>query len=547
MSNIFNIDNSSNMMLELTTTQALCSVINSPRALTVFLMIENKLFAELIDLECNPNDYINVAAFRDDYMITELLQKSINLPLGIDREQKALDSFWESESVCRETNDRLTDIEQPLTRSIHRVKQIVHSLLGPLSRNDLEFVQSHFRFGPGATTGVRGRGSVLSDKYDEEIHLTYELIPFYRVVLGQRWWDLRKFPRVVEGNKFTSVPKNAKTNRGICIEPTLNIYIQLGIGALLRKRLLRLGVDLSSQKKNQALARLAFSENLATIDLSKASDSLSWSAVLTLLPSDWFELLELSRCSHTNVDGNLVELEKFSSMGNGFTFELESLIFAAVAHACVPASQHTEKVSIYGDDIIVPASSANSVIETLNLLGFKVNHKKSFLAGSFFESCGTDWFEGQPVRPFYLKESRDIIPYPLQIANALRLYATRINHGEFCDIRFKGVWHALIKRIPPVWKKCRVPSTFGDSGVVSSFDEAAPRRAKNGLDGWTTRHMVFRPVEIRKRSHGRLLAALACPDPEISTYGREPRRGFLRIPRPKWSFIHEWPVGFDWG
>lgn len=548
MSMTLSIDNSSRLKLELTTAQALCMTIDTPRALTVWLLLEHQEFEQYMDLECNPNHYNNPTSFRDDYLVTEVLKKSSTIPLEIDREQKAIDSFFESEASCRAVNDKLCS---SVTRSkvIEKAKRIVRGVLGDLSKEDLRFVEESFRFGPGATTGVRGSGCVLSDKYDEEIHLTASLYPFYRAILGDRWWEIQKSPIVVPGNKFTTVPKNAKTNRGICIEPTLNIYGQLGIGALLRQRLKRLGIDLSDQTRNQALAKAAWSKSLATIDLSRASDSLAWSVVMEFLPHDWFELLDLFRSPYTTIKGipEPIELEKFSSMGNGYTFELETLIFASIAHACTSPDDIRDCVAVYGDDIIVPQYAARRVIDALDFLGFSVNISKSFLAGSFYESCGTDWFCGQPVRPFYLRSTKDKIPYELQIANALRLFSRRSMNEMCCDSRFRPLWLLLVKLTPKPWRNCRVPASFGDVGVISSEDEARLLpSAGQGWQGKVVLYMKMNPIKRRKRTFGRLLAALACPDPEVATMGREPRRGFLGRPVPKKTVVSRWSSGFEW-
>lgn len=391
------IDISSDLRLELSVTQEVCKIINTPRSLAVFLLIKYREFDQLVNLDINPCDYQDHRNFADDYLATSILSKSANLPLDVDKRTSALNSFWGSEARCAETNSRLDRLDHP--EFFQKVRRLIVKVLGPLRKKELDYVESRFRFGPGATTCVRGVGSTPSDKYDASMHLTYDLIPFYRVILGDNWWRYQRQPEVVPGNKFTTVPKNAKTDRGICVEPTLNIYGQLGVGALLRRRLKRLGIDLTSQERNQKLASLANDWKLATIDLSAASDSLSWKCVMELLPYDWFELLDLFRSSFSLVEGSYVELEKFSSMGNGYTFELETLIFSAVAFSIVPLHDH-HKVAVYGDDIIVPQYAASDVIDALEYLGFKVNGKKSFLAGNFFESCGTDWFSGQNVRPF---------------------------------------------------------------------------------------------------------------------------------------------------
>lgn len=549
MSNNFVLDITSDLTIEVSTVSALCELTDSPRALTVYLLMKNGEYGQLVDLEVNPHDYVDSESFRKDYLVTEALQKSPSLPLKVDRERKAISAFFEAEELCKTTNDRLLRDKGPEMGLLKKARSIIDRVLGPLDRKTLQEIEANFGFGPGATTAIRGSGCVLSDKYDEEIHLTTELIPFFRAMLGDRWWEKSRNPVIVEGNRFTTVPKNAKTDRGICIEPSLNIYGQKGIGAVLRRRLRKLGVDLSNQKINQRLARLAGKRDLATIDLSMASDTLSWATVYTLLPADWFELLDTFRCSHTLVDEEYVELEKFSSMGNGFTFELESLIFAALTLACDPSMTAAEDWHVYGDDIILPTRYSQQLIDALAHLGFKVNTKKSFLAGNFFESCGTDWFGCQPVRPFYLRGSKDKIPYVLQIANSLRLYARSIREGEYCDAEYQSLWAALVKRIPTDWSKHRVPLELGDVGVIdlpSSTTRRCSIKNERGWDAWSVSYIRMKPVERRKRSFGRLLVALACIGNEIETRGREPKRGYLGKPMPGKTTVQQWSSGLHW-
>jgi len=565
MSNHCVIDTSSDVKLELSVASHICEVIDTPRALAVWLLIKYGEFDQLVELTIDPSLYEDISAFADDYLVTEVLRKSPNLPCTFDRRGRALQSFYDSEAQCKEINDRLCDFSAHEPDVVHRARKWILRTLG--SDPDLSRIETFFRFGPGATTGVRGSGSALSDKYDAEMHLTLNLYPYYKAILGSTWWEHQRTPRIVEGNKFTTVPKSAKTDRGICAEPTLNSYVQLGIGQMIRSKLARRGVDLNSQQKNQRLASEAYDRSLATIDLSAASDSIAWSTVLSLLPPNWFELLDLCRSTHSLVDGQVIELEKFSSMGNGYTFELESLIFASLAFSIVPRDQWDD-VSIYGDDIIVPADYAVDLIEALNYFGFRVNESKSFLAGSFFESCGTDWFKGFDVRPFYLKKGTDKpAPYSVQIANSLRLYASRVYGGLGCDPRFHNLWKALHKSSPRQWRKCKVPPQFGDVGFIVSRDDVN-YRSDFGGSGFKCLTMTISPRKVRKRTVGRLLVALALTyNPEIlrvyekqgvlhlnaarltnlCTRGWEPRRGFLGEPRPKWTrSLGVWSDGLSW-
>jgi hypothetical protein len=269
---------------------------------------------------------------------------------------------------------------------------------------------------------------------------------------------------------------------------------------------------------------------LATLDLSQASDNIAYWLVYLLFPRKWFDLLELSRSDRIKIDGERRELEKFSSMGNGVTFAIETVIFLAVCLACVPRGSH-QLVTVYGDDIICPQAYARDVVGALEFLGFSVNQKKSFLAGRFFESCGTDWFEGQNVRPFYLKEQTDTsdktgAPYVLQVANALRLYSQRTSPSGHCDPRWFGLWQALAELVPAPWGDHYIPHQLGDTGLICSLEEAKAlgkvrrpqkkipingKRAKwvdSGEEGYMVKHIACAPVYRWKYSLGTLYLRL---------------------------------------
>jgi len=537
----------SNLRLELQTASALAEMVDSPRSLAVHLLLQNAEYGQLIEMETDPTLYSCPQKFADDYMITDLLSKSVNLPLGIDREAKAKESFYDSERLCKLTNDRLSRVPKEWSSRIHSLELRIKSMLPPIRKRDLLFIEEGFRFGPGATTGAGGHGSTLSEKYNKELHLTQGLIPFYRPILGERWWNTVRKPEVVKGNRFTVVPKNAKTDRGICIEPSLNIYVQLGIGKIIRRNLKRFSIDLNTQTVNQKCAERAYRDNLATIDLSKASDTVSYGCVELLIPPDWLTLLNLARSSFTNIDGNDIPLEKFSSMGNGFTFELESLIFAAIAFDCVPEAEHGD-VSVFGDDIIVPQAYTSSVIETLEFLGFKVNAKKSFLAGSFFESCGTDYHFGVPVRPFYLRQDPGSkIPYRIQIANNIRRYANMRSGGTSCCARFRPIWLSIFQKEKKDVRRCLVPASLGDVGFIVSHKEAKPQRLQHGLEGFMVKTVQSSATRRKSNSFGFLLSRLASFDPTgLPTYGREPIRGYLGRLKTKLIPVSHWDGGFEW-
>ena len=197
------------------------------------------------------------------------------------------------------------------------------------------------------------------------------------------------------------------------------MYMQKAAGNFIRRRLRkRVGIDLNDQRVNQELARVAWGRGLATIDLSSASDSISTQLVVRLLPVEWYAWLDGLRCKRILIDDHWHEVEMFSSMGNGFTFELESLLFYALSVASVEAKRGircklshqrpTERdgwrtVSVYGDDIIVHRSMYPVLRTVLSYVGFIVNAKKSHTSGPIRESCGKHFYRGLDVTPFYVR------------------------------------------------------------------------------------------------------------------------------------------------
>jgi len=491
----------SNLAFEIEVATDLASLIDSPRGLTVLLLIQYEEWEQLLALDFDPANYVDRDSFADDYLISKLLTKSVNIPTNIDKAGVALEKFFEGEQICRETNDRIES--GCLDSLLHDLRAVVASIVGPLRHRDLLQVASGFRNGPGATFGMAGTGSCPSDKFRDTPTLTYSLIPFARSILGDRLMDAHAYLEVVQGNRFTTVPKTALTDRGICIEPSVNVFTQLGIGALIRKRLHSHHIDLNDQRVNQSFAERAQKAGFVTIDLSLASDSVSLLLVNRLFSREWFELLNLSRSPNTLLpDGTIVPLEKFSSMGNGYTFELESLIFAAV---CKYAGCNLGiDSSVYGDDLIVPCHLADRVIRTLALIGFKVNSSKTFLAGRFFESCGTDWFDSVPVRPFFLrKQPSNKIPYAVYVCNRLRLYAKQ--RGIIgCDSRFRTLWRKYYAMVPKAWRH-PVPEEFGDTGVIVSDLEHKNPRPAFGEEGTYVRSVIMRPRKRRNDDYGLLL------------------------------------------
>lgn len=209
------------------------------------------------------------------------------------------------------------------------------------------------------------------------------------VSIGKRVFSfkLSMVTKMVQGNRFSTVPKNNLVDRPICIEPLANILVQRRIGQGIRTCLNKLGVDLNTTAE---LHRGMISiPKYATIDLKNASDRISLKLCKYLLPARVFKFIEAARSEMTlGPDDDFYIVNKVSSMGNGFTFELMSLILYALCRS------YTVDTSVFGDDIVIPNEFALPLIGDLENAGFAVNMKKTHINSDYRESCGSHFIDG---------------------------------------------------------------------------------------------------------------------------------------------------------
>jgi len=372
----------------------------------------------------------------------------------------AISRFFEAEELCKVTNTRLnSQCKDPmaLMSSEERfifldAKRTIKKILGALDKRK---IIGDTRTGPGLVNrpGVSNASETTAFfKYSEQMFST---LPARKYTLGMidldcHWKDtifananslilcpersnrylINNHVSDIIGNRITFVPKDATTDRCIAIEPSGNVMLQLGVGSHIKTRLKSWGINLRDQSKNRDFAMQGSydkDDSFCTIDLRMASDTLSIQTVYRLLPREWYNFLDELRCSVGSLktsDGvQNVIYEKFSSMGNGFTFELESMIFFALTlasmryngfHGC-----HQDHISVFGDDIVVRKQFVPTTIKALQQFGFSINTEKSFVDGFFRESCGQDFVFGKNIRPFFLKRKVSSLRDIHFVANSL--------------------------------------------------------------------------------------------------------------------------------
>lgn len=502
---------------------ALMEDIATPRSLTVELLVRHGEWAQLANLRCAPDQYQDADSYYRAAIATEFLRKCDGLPTGIDTAAAAKASFWEAEAQCARTNAYLSRFLEggPLSSSDLRVAGVLEMVRdrasGWLGRCPSGL---NLKLGPGSTLEDRGSLILVPDKFTSRPTVTSSAtwVSTYWV---KTWWyralvatsPQRSDPKVCRGNRFTTVPKTSLTDRGIAIEPSMNVAYQLAVGGEIRSRLARVGCDLRhSQDLHRRLAREgSLSGAISTIDLSSASDTVCRKLVRLIIGGEWLTLLESLRSPTTHIDGKTVFLEKFSSMGNGFTFELESLIFLAISHVAMELCGVQPKIgtnlSVYGDDIIVPSSCYETVIGLLRLLGFTPNPKKSFNGGYFRESCGGDYFGGWAVRPYYLKELPCEPHHYIGLANGLRGLVSCDTVPSFGFGNVQRAWLRVLDCIPSdIRRNCRGPAALGDVVIHDDHHRWGRIRVRSSIRYFQVYRPVFRKVDWR---HWKQLIQLA--------------------------------------
>lgn len=312
------------------------------------------------------------------------------------------------------------------------------------------------RHGPGATaeklsTHQRLKIARWNDQVNE--HFPIEDFGIINYADFQELEDVEYGP--IPPARVVQVPKTLKGPRTISVEPSFLQFLQQGVLRYLTKKLesgvlTRESLRFTDQGHNKNMARLAsLSREEATLDLKDASDrvhNLLVERMLLKSPASRF-ILGVRNPSAKLPDGTVLRLKKYASMGSATCFPVESMMFYTAIQALIHHKFHlrpssktvrlfSRRISIYGDDIIIPAVWSTFISEGLSKFALRVNLNKSFTDSHFRESCGGDYYQGVDVKPIYL---RKMIPskemnQSVRLSSAIAAVATS---NQFYEL---GLW-----------------------------------------------------------------------------------------------------------
>jgi hypothetical protein len=234
--------------------------------------------------------------------------------------------------------------------------------------------------------------------------------------------DITPQKGIIPWARASAVPKNRKSARIVASECAAAMYAQLGVMKALDKRIKLLGrrVPLRNADIHRMFLRR---HDVATLDLSDASDYVSMDLANAILPTDWATLCNACRSQVVvTPDGDCIRLATYAPMGNGFCFRILSLVCAGILAV---TTRHAW--SDFGDDMICHRSDVPYVALGLEVCGLRLNTNKSCY-GQFVESCGTELFKGIDITPLKLKRLLTFNDHYVDIGAAARAASRNLHH-----------------------------------------------------------------------------------------------------------------------
>jgi hypothetical protein len=308
--------------------------------------------------------------------------------------------------------------------------------------------------------------SLLEKEVEEEFVLPSGKRTFKRVKKTYR--NYPQYYRERLNVKVGAVPKDVKSYRIVSPDDPINLAYQQAFVDEVNRCLDKTGMKENLPLHDQEIMRGLVTQstrggtNFATLDMSRASDTVRLKTIREIMPERVVELIDWIRPRYYTVDPLSITystLFMVAPMGCAFTLQLESLAFwaldCAVCHLCTLLSDEEnptqdmgtpEKVvtsngtdwiiyphSCYamGDDQQVLQKYAQSCIEVLSYFGFIVNESKSFLDADavFRESCGAESLGEEPVDGFYIpRHSLDLVVKKETVSDINDIDITNFSH-----------------------------------------------------------------------------------------------------------------------
>lgn len=427
----------------------------------------------------------------------------------------------------------------PVTnRIIEGARQIISDVLGEFSEDELML---KCRVGKKATWGNPLHRSYLDVKLQDGISGSTEQIAWFkqyiatdhlmeRAILDCQEQSAIKY-RICDTLKGALVEKSYKALRLILPNTFIGAFRTAGLGQMITDRLkVHCGLDISKLQSihNLLVKGASRDRKLVTADLTAASDSITYELLERLIPPDWLSELNLGRIPKIELRGEVFHASTFMTMGIGFTFPLQTLVFYALLRSIAGAAEIRGRISVYGDDLIYPRNLHKYVASIFPKLHLIINEGKTYVNTYFRESCGADCYHGSDVRPFNPEGQHQMLcrkRYVVFLYKTINGLLQRWN-----PLEIPGTVTYLLAEILLVdGKILQVPPSFPDeSGLktnspIASHNFAPVRRSKT-IQGFSFSYLrvVNGQRVVLKQSpyywEKLQLSTASCMDEEVNPY-----------------------------
>lgn len=390
-----------------------------------------RFFRRLFEIVTNEKDYNaqhQAAAMDAIYNVSTSFKKLRGIPDTVRHQQQYDDFVKVDEELGTIDTDYLyqPDLE-PIMRSIASQWCDFASGLDPDGDDCIP------RPGPGATVGnvpkhARYAPSVLYKSLAKifPYESWFQPTPWdTQEVIKSREYEQLYTQAVDEPHsEYLLVPKTFIKWRGICKEANEVQFFQQALRRQLYAQIERYfswGIPIRDQQVHRDLALMAsIDREDATIDESEASDRIARCLVWHMTASTPKYRDALMAVSTKKIkpplwasNRELLSANKFAPMGSAVCFPVMSLVHYFLIRAIILTYRTDiqikdrkglcERVSVYGDDIVLPSSCVDLVYKWLPRFGMKINQSKSFSKSFFRESCGCHAYKGVDITPVYIK------------------------------------------------------------------------------------------------------------------------------------------------
>lgn len=442
--------------IEIEAVNAWAEAVGTGFGTLVYLLFERAVRGDsdaaltLASYDFNPKNYLDYDQwrFKRDYQLWQYVKSYPSYPALPQevRDRAAFETFLETERRCAQAEERVSRmLEEKEHRGFQKFFRQWQEEIKKILSGEFPWSQFQLRNGDGASVGIRGNRTHPIQKLDELTIRPHNTLLYQWLASYERWSSVcldESALLISPGCTFAFVLKTALKSRGIAIQNTCDMQLQLGTGDAIGGRLCRFGIrikaksysfeedpsTLRSQKDlklltavQNGLAALQSSvdDRYATTDQSSSSDHWARYIVeraLALTDFSWQYMIKTNLDTEIrvpsfmtdeekiefNVFTSLIDsneympLKKAATMGNGLIFPLQTLLYYAACRVFCSSGY----IGVYGDDIVVEKKYARIVIAFLTILGHKINISKTYIDGPFKESCGVDAFNGMLIRKF---------------------------------------------------------------------------------------------------------------------------------------------------